>query len=90
MNYNGAMKTWIYKGSRKPDTYLYVEGEDDFARVPKPLLELMGSLQLVMELDLASRDSLARADINEVKQNLTKQGFYVQMPPGDKEPERLC
>lgn len=90
MNYNGAMKTWVYKGSRKPDTYLYVPGEDDFSRVPKPVLDLMGVLDFVMDIDLEARDKLARADIDDVRLKLTEQGFFIQMPPGDVEPERLC
>jgi uncharacterized protein YcgL (UPF0745 family) len=32
-------------------------------------------------LDLAKRDKLAGADIQKVKQALTEQGFYLQMPP---------
>jgi len=89
-NYNGRMKTWIYKGSRKPDTYLYVKAENDFSSVPKPVLDLMGALQFVLEVDLESRKKLARADIQDVRQRLGEQGFYIQMPPGDQEPERLC
>jgi uncharacterized protein YcgL (UPF0745 family) len=35
----------IYKGHRKPDTYLFVERPDDFSRLPGALLRLMGRLE---------------------------------------------
>ena len=77
------MKTWVYKSSRRANTYLYVDREDDFSRIPNTLLDLMGPLDLVLEVDLASRDKLAQADINEVRSLLQERGFYIQMPPGE-------
>ena len=35
------LTVWIYKGSRRAETYLYVAEEDDFSRVPAELLEAM-------------------------------------------------
>ena len=83
MNYNPLMKTWVYKGSRKTNTYLYVAREGDFSQVPQVVLELMGPLELVLDVDLSMRDSLARADIPEVIRKLSEQGFFLQLPPGD-------
>lgn len=82
-NYNRAMQTWVYKGNRKANTYLYVAAEDDFSAVPQAILDLMGPLTFVMELDLATRDKLAQADIGEVRARLTERGFFIQLPPGD-------
>ncbi len=90
MNYNVTMNTWIYKGSRKPDTYVYLTAEDDFSQLPEAILSLMGEMQFVLEVDLAKRDKLAQADINSVRESLQSQGFYIQLPPGDKEPEKVC
>ncbi len=84
------MNTWIYKGSRKPDTYIYVSSENDFSAVPDAILGLMGEMQFVLEVDLAEREKLALADIDAVRQQLASQGFYIQMPPGDKVPEKVC
>jgi hypothetical protein len=75
------MLTVIYKSPRKDQTYLYVLKRDDFSAVPKGLLETFGKPTLVSLLDLAKRDKLAGADIQKVKQALTEQGFYLQMPP---------
>lgn len=77
------MQAWVYKGSRKTNTYLYIAVEDDFTRVPRAVLDLMGPLSLVMELDLAARDKLAQVDIAEVRSKLQQQGFFIQLPPGD-------
>ena len=77
------MKTWVYKGSRKPNTYLYIAREDDFSPVPKVVLELMGPLELVLDIDLSKREKLARADISEVICKLSEQGFFLQLPPGE-------
>lgn len=71
----------IYKGSRKPESFLYIECTDDFTRVPEALLKMFGELELLMELDLGSRSQLANADIVEVLRLLKEQGYYLQMPP---------
>ena len=37
---------WIYKGSKKEQTYLYVDRENDFEHVPDALLNALGELVL--------------------------------------------
>lgn len=77
------MKCVIYKGSRKQDTYLYIEREDDFERVPESLLKMLGGLQRVLALELTSERTLAQADPEQVRRLLREQGYYLQMPPQD-------
>ncbi len=77
------MKCAIYKSHRRADTYLYVEAEVKLMRVPEALLNLLGRLELVMTLELTPGQTLARADPNEVCRQLTEQGYYLQLPPGD-------
>ena len=79
------MKCVVYKGSRKPDTYLYVQREGDFSKVPESLLNLMGHLQLAISLDLTADSALAQACVEEVLQQLEDQGFYLQLPPSNTE-----
>ena len=81
------MKTVIYKSSKKQDSYLYIEQEDDFSRLPEILISALGKLDLVMTLDLNSQKKLARADIKQVISALQQDGFYLQMPD---ESERLA
>ncbi|MBW1255205.1 YcgL domain-containing protein [Pantoea allii] len=71
----------IYRSPVRDQTYLYVEKKDDFSRVPDALLKGFGKPQLAMVVNLAQRDKLANADINNVKQGLSEQGYYLQIPP---------
>ena len=82
-----VMKTVIYKGHKKQDSYLYVEQEDDFSRVPEVLIRALGQLELVMAVDLSSEKKLARADVKQVISALQEDGYYLQMPD---ESERLA
>ena len=40
-----------------------------------------GKPKLAMVLSLDKRDKLANADINKVKQGLSDNGYYLQIPP---------
>jgi uncharacterized protein YcgL (UPF0745 family) len=77
------MKCVIYKGDRKQDTYLYIEREGDFSRVPEALLKLLGMLERVMALELTPSRTLVQADPEQVRRQLKEQGYYLQMPPQD-------
>jgi uncharacterized protein YcgL (UPF0745 family) len=78
------LKARVYKGARKEETYLYVAERDDFGRVPPGLLEAMGELELVMELELHPGRRLARADPKRVIQDLRERGYHLQLPPVDR------
>jgi uncharacterized protein YcgL (UPF0745 family) len=82
------LTVWIYKGSRRAETYLYVPEENDFERVPAELLEAMGALELVMELELHEERRLARVDAGDVMKGIGKVGYFLQMPPVEQEGER--
>ncbi|MCP5155393.1 MAG: YcgL domain-containing protein [Ectothiorhodospiraceae bacterium] len=75
--------TWIYRGHRKDETYLFVAREDDFSSVPGALLDALGTLTLVMTLDLHPERRLARAQATEVIEALRSRGFYLQLPPNE-------
>ena len=75
------MHCTIYKGKKRPDDYLYVEKENDFTRVPQALLDIMGELHLVINLELSTDRQLAQADVTQVMQQLSEQGYYLQIPP---------
>jgi uncharacterized protein len=71
----------IYKSAKRAETYLYVEKNGDFSKVPEQLMKLVGQPQLVMTLNLDGRKHLALADLSKVKQELQDKGFYLQLPP---------
>lgn len=83
----------VYKSERKTDTYLYVikqvDMDKDLEVVPEVVAQPLGQLVHVMDIDLESRDSLARVDINELKKALDEKGLYIQMPPSQEELARL-
>ncbi|HSS65439.1 MAG TPA: YcgL domain-containing protein [Gammaproteobacteria bacterium] len=74
-------RCWIYKGARRGDMYLYLAREGGFEAAPEALIEKMGKLELVMELELHPGRKLARADITEVMRSLESKGYYLQLPP---------
>ena len=71
----------IYKGEKKDEMYLYVPKPDGLENVPEALLHGFGELTLVTTLVLTESRKLARADILKVMAELSKNGFYLQMPP---------
>ena len=84
------MQTWVYKSSRKQNTYLFVDRENNFDNIPEALISLLGDLSLVIEITLNSDRKLAQADPVEVIHQLQNQGYFLQLPPGDSKPEKLC
>lgn len=70
----------VYKSNKKTDYYLYVEQQEKFDRVPDTLMNMLGNLEFVMDIDLDKRDRLSQADPKEVKQLLIEQGYFLQMP----------
>ncbi|MGO2011945.1 MAG: YcgL domain-containing protein [Pseudoalteromonas sp.] len=75
------MLTAVYKSKKKSDTFLYVEKRDDFSKVPEPLMAMFGQPQYVMIINLAKREKLGGSSLSLVKQALTDDGFYLQLPP---------
>ncbi|AWH87451.1 YcgL domain-containing protein [Limnobaculum parvum] len=71
----------IYRSNKRDQTYLYIEQQDDFSKIPEALMNSFGKPVFVMVLDLDKRHKLATADIERVKHNLAEQGFYLQVPP---------
>ena len=75
----------VYRGKRKPDAYVYVDGREDLARVPQQLLQQLGGVELALQFELSETRRLVHASATEVMHALAEQGFYLQLPPGDAE-----
>ena len=75
------MHAYVYKSLKKADTYVYLAGRDDFARLPEPLRTQLGPLQFVLDVDLVPGRKLAREDAAVVRENLALRGFHLQFPP---------
>ena len=75
------MQCFIYKSLKKDELYLYLDKKDDFSAVPEALLQSLGGLAFVMELNLSPERKLAREDVAKVMAGIQSKGFFVQMPP---------
>lgn len=75
------MQCFIYKSLKKEYLYLYIDKKDDFSSVPELLVNSLGRLEFVMELELVPERKLAGEDPGKVIQRLKEKGFFVQMPP---------
>ena len=70
----------VYKSNKKIDYYLFVDQAEKFERVPETLLNMLGNLEFVMDVDLDKREKLSQVDPKEVKQLIGDQGYFLQMP----------
>lgn len=70
----------VYKSNKKIDYYLFVDQAEKFERVPDALLNMLGNLEFVMDVDLDKREKLSQANPMEVKQLINDQGYFLQMP----------
>ena len=75
------MQCYVYKSQKKNDTYLFVELEEDFSKVPEQLMNMLGKLEFVMEVALSESRPLAQADPMQVIGLLQEQGYFLQIPP---------
>jgi uncharacterized protein YcgL (UPF0745 family) len=75
------MQCFIYKSLRRPDTYVFLAQQDDFAPLPAALRERLGELHRVMTLELHPQRRLARGEAGSVMRALREHGFHLQLPP---------
>jgi uncharacterized protein YcgL (UPF0745 family) len=76
----------VFRSRRNPDTYLFVDHAEGFARVPQELLDRMGGTERAMTLVLEPGRKLARATAAEVLGAIDSQGFFLQLPPPSESP----
>ena len=75
------MKCSVVRSSRKDFTYIYLLAGQDFEDLPDTLKEVFGQPEFVMDLELTPEKKLAYEDVTQVMQNLSEQGYHLQMPP---------
>ena len=71
----------IFKSKRNPEMYLYVEKTQGLERVRASLLHRFGDPEPLMMIVLEVDKRLARANAEQVLQEIKEHGFYLQMPP---------
>ena len=75
------MKCSVIRSSLKDFTYIYLLEGHDFDDLPLALKQVFGEPEFVMDLKLTPERHLAYADIDQVIQNLSEHGYYLQLPP---------
>jgi uncharacterized protein YcgL (UPF0745 family) len=80
------MQCYVYRSSRKPETYIYLPKKDEFDDIPEALMRVFGEPEFALEFELTPDRALAQEDPTEVLQNLEDRGFHLQMPPENEEP----
>lgn len=75
----------VFKGSRTPDTYLFLPARQPSDAVPQLVLQRFGQLQHVMDLVLTPERRLARIEAPVLLRALLTQGCYIQLPPREEE-----
>jgi uncharacterized protein YcgL (UPF0745 family) len=83
-----SLHCYIYKSSRKAETYLFILKENDFSEVPARLLNAIGEVEKVMDIELTPERKLARGNASQIINDLRQTGFHLQLPP-NKKPEAI-
>lgn len=76
----------IFKGDKKEEMYLYVDQKKGLQKVPEDLLASFGRIESVMVLPMTQDKKLARVKASDVLEGISKEGYFLQMPPA---PEAL-
>lgn len=79
------MKCSVIRSSLKDFTYIYLLEGEDFDDLPESLKRVFGDPEFVMDLNLTPERKLANEDVNQVMQNLSDQGYHLQLPPQEDE-----
>jgi len=83
MTLTASMECKIYKGKRKQDHYLFLPVEKKLVDIPESILNMLGTMELVMQLNITKDMVLAQSDPEQVLNVITEKGFYIQIPPKD-------
>ena len=71
----------VYRSSKKPNIYLYVEKGEGLSRVPEELLATFGTPEHSLSFKLTADRKLAKEDAAKVMKNIQDQGYHLQLPP---------
>ena len=75
------MKCTVFRSSQKDFTYIFLLAGHDFDDLPDTLKEVFGQPEFVMNLEVTLERKLAYSDVKQVMQNLSEEGYHLQLPP---------
>ena len=79
------MQCFVYRSSRRENTYLFMAKKDNFEEIPEALLHVFGDPEFSFEFELDNNKKLVREDSADVIKNIQERGFHLQMPSENKE-----
>ena len=83
------MICYVYRSPRKRDTYLYIRDKDDFQCVPDEVMKIFGKPEFSLSFDLHADRKLAQVEAADVLARLDSDGFFLQLPRDDFDPEQI-
>ncbi|MDA8662540.1 YcgL domain-containing protein [Luminiphilus sp.] len=76
----------VFGAARKAGTYLYLPTDMPTDELPKELLQLLGELRVILEIEVSPDRQLARCTGAEVLEGISDKGYYLQIPPSEYTP----
>lgn len=75
------MQCFVYASRRRMETYVWLRRRDAFDVLPAGLLDTLGELRFVLEVDLDATRRLPHEDVATVMMHLHEKGWHLQLPP---------
>jgi len=77
------MWCYIYRSPKKENSYLYIDTENDFSKVPDVLMNVFGEPILVMKVLLDGKRQFVVGSSQDIEDKIKQDGFFVQMLKDD-------
>ena len=74
----------VHKSLKKDETYLFIPTTTELSDLPPELLKILGQTEKVMDLTLTPEKKMARGSAESILNEISEQGFHLQMPEKDK------
>lgn len=75
------MQCFVYKSLRRADTFVYLRAADALDVLPAAIVNELGNLAFVIEIELSPTRKLVQENVEEVMVNLSAKGYHLQFPP---------
>lgn len=75
------MQLFVYRSTRRVETYVYLPRKDDFSDLPVDIAKALGRLEFALSFELTPERRLARVDADAVREAIRANGFFLQLPP---------
>jgi len=74
------MQVYIYRSEKREGLYVYVADKDMLSQLPEAVQQQLGNAEFSLQMDLTAERKLVQEDAATVLDNISKNGFHLQMP----------